>query len=339
MRSAWLVLLVLGVATAQAAPKPKTKPAGATAELAKFATEMATAFDAVFAQVAVAKQHEAAGELAAAAAAWRSVYAGAKALTQHARQAAAAGAFQDPMTFATKAGKLTPASFLANANKLQATGDLEWAKAMTRDADAKAKQARVTFAIAIGKQATSLDAIAERATKASSREPEAAHTALENVARGAASLRASIASAVQRKYATATTTYPVQPKPLTASELAVHLTLLEKTARAELAKVDKTLAARPKPAKPAASAHAKPATAGGSRPATEPATAEAPGEPEGQTCSPAGYECSETAPPCCEGAQCLPSAWLTTGHVEGDGYPTVEPAGYECQDPDLAPKR
>lgn len=345
----WVVGLLLVAVTSAAGPKAKSpapKPTAASAELTKFANEMAASFDQVYGQVAEAKKLEAGGKFAEAGAMWRGVYEGAKLLTQHAQQAGAAGAFQDPMKFATKAGKLTPATYLAQLQKLQASGDVGWAKAMVHDEQAKAKQARVTYVASIAAQVSSLEAIATDATSMSKRYPEPARVALQNVARGAAGIRTSVTNAAKQKRAASDATYPVKPKPMSASELGARLTKLEKDARTTIAAIDKASpprtkphAAKPQPATGPADGRTTASTAEEAPAASvEPAPAE---QPEAAACSPAGeIHCDDTNlhAPCCEGTRCLPAGWVTNG-TDADHFPTVEPEYYACQDPDLAPKR
>jgi len=317
-----------------AAPKPKPS---ASAELTKFAGEMSAAFDSVYAQVAVAKKHEAASKFAEAAAAWRGVYEGSKLLLQQAERAGAAGAFQDPMTFSTKAGKLTPATYLAELRKLQASGDVGWAKAADRESQAAAKRSRQTYVAAIAVQVMSLESIAKDAARSSKRQPEGAKVALGNVARGAASLRTSVTNAAKLKRAPADAQYPVKPKAMSATELAARLGQLEKSARTDLAALEKVLAAKPKPATPTRVTSAPP-PAGGTPADTAAAVPDAPPAPE---CSPEGEaNCDNTNlhAPCCAGTRCLPAGWITNG-TDAEGYPTVEPEYYACQDPRLAPAR
>ena len=167
------VILLLGLGVAHAAPKPKPEQPALSAELIKFASEMSTAFDGVYVQIAIAKKHEAANKFPEAVAAWRGVYEGSKLLIQQAQRAGAAGAFQDPMTFSTKAGKLTPTTYLAQLRTLQATGDVGWAKAAGRQEQAAAKRARQTYVASIATQVMSLEAIAKDAARISKRKPEA----------------------------------------------------------------------------------------------------------------------------------------------------------------------
>lgn len=331
-----VVVLFLGLGVAQAAPKPK-QPA-MSAELTKFASEMSTAFDSVYVQVAVAKNHEAGNKLPEAVAAWRGVYEGSKVLLQQAQRAGAAGAFQDPMTFSTRAGKLTSATYLAELRKLQATGDVGWAKAAEREGRLVAKRARQTYVASVATQVMSLESVAKAAARTSKRQPEAAQVALKNVVRGAGALRTSVMNAAKLKRAPADARYPVTPKPLSATELAARLADLEKTSGKDLAALDKSLAAKPKVV---ANTRVAPAPSGGRRPASTPAAGEPVAEP-----APAAPECAPEGDincdgsnrlPCCEGARCLPAGWITNG-TDAEGYPTVEPEYYACQDPDLAPK-
>jgi len=338
------IVLILGLGVARAAPKPK-QPA-LSAELTKFASEMSTAFDSVYVQVAVAKKHQASNKFAEAGAAWRGVYEGAKLLLQQTQRAGAAGAFQDPMTFSTKAGKLTPATYIAELRKLQATGDVGWAKATEREGQVAAKRARQTYVASIAAQVMSLESIAKSAAQTSKRQPEAAQIALANVARGAAALRTSVMNASKLKRAPAEAKYPVTPKPLSATELAARLADLEKTSRKDLAAVDKILAAKPKPAATTKAAATSAPSGGGGRSTSTPAPG---GGGDTEEAAPAAAAAAECAPqgenncdgsnhlPCCEGSRCLPAGWTTNG-TDAEGFPTVEPEYYACQDPDLAPK-
>jgi hypothetical protein len=344
LRILWVVGLLLVSPTSEAGPKakpPASKPAAVSAELTKFANEMAASFDGVYVQVAAAKKLEAGGKFTEAGALWRGVYEGAKLLTQQAQRAGAAGAFQDPMQFATKAGKLTAATYLAQLQKLQAIGDVGWAKAMEHDDQAKAKQARVTYVAAVATQVSSLEAIAADATRISKSNPESARIALQNVARGAAGIRTSVTNAARQKRAASDATYPVKPKPMSASELAVQLTKLEKNARTTIAAIDKASPphAKPQAAKPQPGRKATASTADQAPTASaEPAPA---AQPEAAACSPAGEShCDDVNlhAPCCEGTRCLPAGWVTNG-TDPEGFPTLEPEYYACQDPDLAPKR
>jgi hypothetical protein len=341
-----LVVLIIGLGVTHAAPKPKPKPPALSAELTKFASEMSTAFDSVYVQVAVAKKHEASNKFAEASAAWRGVYEGAKLLLQQTQRAGAAGAFQDPMTFSTKAGKLTPAKYVAELRKLQATGDVGWTKAAERDDQLTAKRARLTYVASIATQVMSLESIAKTAAQASKRNPESAQIALSNVARGAAALRTSVMNASKLKRAPADAKYPVTPKPLSATELAARLSSLEKTSRKDLAAVDKILAAKPKPAATTKVAAAPtPSGGGGGRTPSTPAPSGG-GDPAETAAAPAAPECAPQGDnncdgsdhlPCCEGSRCLPAGWTTNG-TDAEGFPTVEPEYFACQDPDLAPK-
>jgi hypothetical protein len=345
LRIVWVVGLLLVSHTGETAPKakpPTPRPTAASAELTKFANEMAASFDEVYARVAAAKQLDAGGKFAEAGAMWRGIYEGAKLLTQNAQRAGAAGAFQDPMKFATKAGKLTPATYLTQLQKLQASGDVGWAKATVHEDQARAKQARVTYVASIAAQVSSLEAIATDATSMSKRYPEPARIALQNVARGAAGIRTSVTNAAKQKRAASDATYPIRPKAMSASELATRLTKLEKDARTTIAAIDKASpprAAKPQPA-PARVGGKPTANTAEQAPATsvEPASAD---QPEAAACSPAGEtHCDDTNmhAPCCEGTRCLPAGWVTNG-TDAEHFPTVEPEYYACQDPDLAPKR
>lgn len=349
LRIVWVVGLLLVSHTGEAGPKakpPAPRPTAASAELTKFANEMAASFDEVYVRVAAAKKLDAGGKFAEAGAMWRGIYEGAKLLTQNAQRAGAAGAFQDPMKFATKAGNLTPATYLSQLQKLQASGDVGWAKATVHEDQARAKQARVSYVASMAAQVSSLETIATDATSMSKRNPEPARIALQNVARGAAGIRTSVTNAAKQKRAASDATYPTRPKAMSASELAARLTKLEKDARTTIAAIDKASppraqphAAKPQPA--TAPAGGKPtASTADQAPATsvEPTSAD---QSEAVACSPAGEtHCDDTNmhAPCCEGTRCLPAGWVTNG-TDAEHFPTVEPEYYACQDPDLAPKR
>lgn len=153
-------------------------------------------------------------------------------------------------------------------------------------------------------------------------------------------------NAAKLKRAPADAKYPVTPKPMSATELAARLGTLGAAAAKDLAAVEKVLAAKPKPAA-AKVASAPTSSGGGERVASspsgrggEPAAAPAEAAPAAPECAPQGdINCDgSNRLPCCEGSRCLPAGWITNG-TDAEGYPTVEPEYYACQDPDLAPKR
>lgn len=365
MARALLMIVCLAVLSMNAIAAPKTQPKSAkvalpplTPDQLRFAVEMAGRYDILLATSTKAEGFERKKDFSNAAAQWGSVRKGAEALERNAALAANVGAFREPMRFVTKKGTLTPKQYLTKMRAIAANADTRTAKDIAAMSAAQADQRKRGFTETTAGQVMLLEGEARRIAKLSKDNPERV-LALINATRSiATTVRQSVVGAGNAKTVSATTRYPLKPKPLTGAELLARIDVLlaDLGQRAEAQKKLVAAAAAKRKAEPTATSRtATTTTSVATNQPTEEATPSNQGPPaaptsepntpidddvgpvgpiEGVTCNGWGPNCIDAPYPCCPGRECLPDHWQTDGT---SGAPYM-PSDYTCMTPTEAPR-